>query len=62
MKLKFNKKSIKELSPNSKRLASGLTPQVAGGRDTFYCESVNYCNSDASCWTVPEGKRQCIFW
>ncbi|WP_440055419.1 hypothetical protein ACSLBF_04555 [Pseudoalteromonas sp. T1lg65] len=60
MKLKFNKKSIKELNSTNKALPSGMTPQVGGGAGTTL--SVDFCNSDGACWTIPQGGHKCWIW
>lgn len=59
MKLKFNKKSIKELSVN-KTLATKMTPAVAGGYGPATMDDA--CNSLRVCWTFRNGQANCEIW
>ncbi|AUJ69427.1 MULTISPECIES: hypothetical protein [Pseudoalteromonas] len=59
MKLKFNKKSIKELSVN-KILVTKMTPAVAGGNGAATMDDT--CNSLQVCWTFRYGQGHCEVW
>ncbi|RRS06681.1 hypothetical protein EAG18_20960 [Pseudoalteromonas sp. J010] len=59
MKLKFNKKSIKELSVTS-TMSKKMTPMVAGGNDLGMTDGA--CNSDQICWTFRNGQANCQIW
>ncbi|MCO7198957.1 hypothetical protein [Pseudoalteromonas sp. OANN1] len=59
MKLKFNKKSIKELSVN-KILVTKMTPAVAGGNGAATMGDA--CNSLQVCWTFRNGQANCEIW
>ncbi|WDE02747.1 MULTISPECIES: hypothetical protein [Thalassomonas] len=46
MKLKLNKKKLKNLSKDKKSLPAEMTPQVAGGGITGPSSGGRYCASD----------------
>ncbi|WP_440055576.1 hypothetical protein ACSLBF_05375 [Pseudoalteromonas sp. T1lg65] len=64
MKLKFNKKSIKVLTPSNTSLPVQMTPQIGGG-GTLTARTVDVtCNSNVnmSCWTFRNGQAHCELW
>ncbi|SFD19964.1 hypothetical protein [Pseudoalteromonas denitrificans] len=44
MKLKLNKKKLKNLSKDNNALPADMTPQVGGGRYTHVCRNTLNCN------------------
>ncbi|SFD34502.1 hypothetical protein [Pseudoalteromonas denitrificans] len=63
MKLKLNKKKLKNLSKDSNSLPLGMTPHVGGGKNySDNCESDLYCQSVDICYTQKSPNGPCIIW